>query len=47
MTRTVSSPTAARAAMAQAVRADNLKGAEQILLDTGAEPPVPPGVTTT
>ncbi|TXS42178.1 hypothetical protein EAO75_33910 [Streptomyces sp. uw30] len=41
------SPTAARAAMAQAVRADNLKGAEQILLDTGAEPPVPPGVTTT
>lgn len=41
------SPDAARAAMAQAVRADNLKGAEQILLDTGAEPPLPPGVTTT
>lgn len=31
-------PEAARAAMAQAVRADNLKGARQILVDTGAEP---------
>ncbi|MFJ8537200.1 DUF5994 family protein [Streptomyces sp. NPDC093591] len=33
-----SPPGAARAAMAQAVRADNLKGAGQILVDTGAEP---------
>ncbi|MGN9755818.1 DUF5994 family protein [Streptomyces sp. SD31] len=34
-----SPPDAARAAMAQAVRADNLKGARQILVDTvGAEP---------
>ncbi|MBC9730081.1 DUF5994 family protein [Streptomyces sp. TRM68367] len=31
-------PDAARAAMAQAVRADNLKGAERILVDTGAGP---------
>ncbi len=30
-------PGAAHAAMAQAVRADNLKGAGQILVDTGAE----------
>ncbi|MGI5376906.1 DUF5994 family protein [Streptomyces sp. CA-251387] len=29
---------AARAAMAQAVRADNVKGARRILVDTGAEP---------
>ncbi|KUM80095.1 hypothetical protein J7F01_19830 [Streptomyces sp. ISL-22] len=31
-------PAAARAAMAQAVRADNVKGARRILVDTGAEP---------
>ena len=31
-------PDAARAAMAQAVRADNVKGAGRILVDTGAEP---------
>ncbi|MFI7408466.1 DUF5994 family protein [Streptomyces sp. NPDC049627] len=31
-------PGAARAAMAQAVRADNVKGAGRILVDTGAEP---------
>ncbi|MEU2286659.1 DUF5994 family protein [Streptomyces sp. NPDC013178] len=31
-------PGAARAAMAQAVRADNLKGAGRILVETGAEP---------
>ncbi|ELS54977.1 DUF5994 family protein [Streptomyces viridochromogenes] len=31
-------PAAARAAMAQAVRADNVKEARRILLDTGAEP---------
>lgn len=37
-----SPPDAARAAMAQAVRADNLKGAVQILVDTGAEHLAPP-----
>jgi hypothetical protein len=37
-----SPPGAARAAMAQAVRADNLKGAEQILVDTGSEHLAPP-----
>lgn len=31
-------PDVARAAMTQAVRADNLKGAGRILVDTGAEP---------
>ncbi|MFG2793753.1 DUF5994 family protein [Streptomyces sp. NPDC048419] len=31
-------PHAARAAMTQAVRADNLKGAARILVDTGADP---------
>jgi hypothetical protein len=35
-------PDAARAAMDQAVRADNLKGAGQILVDTAGEPPASP-----
>ncbi|MGJ3560923.1 DUF5994 family protein [Streptomyces sp. INA 01156] len=35
-------PEAARAAMARAVRADNVTGAEQILLDTGSDTPSPP-----
>ncbi|MGY3204013.1 DUF5994 family protein [Streptomyces sp. TE5632] len=35
-------PDAARAAMARAVRADNVTGAEQILIDTGSDTPSPP-----
>ncbi|TVL92510.1 DUF5994 family protein [Streptomyces sp. SAJ15] len=42
-------PDAARAAMAQAVRADNITSAEQILIDTGTHPahlgPAEPGQT--
>lgn len=37
-------PDTARAAMARAVQADNVTGAGQILIDTGADPPhTPPG----
>ncbi|MEV0691744.1 DUF5994 family protein, partial [Streptomyces sp. NPDC050388] len=35
-------PDAARAAMARAVQADNVTGAEQILIDTGNDTPSPP-----
>lgn len=35
-------PDAARAAMARTVRADNVTGAEQILIDTGGDTPSPP-----
>ncbi|SDD64539.1 DUF5994 family protein [Streptomyces prasinopilosus] len=35
-------PDAARAAMARAVRADNVTGAGQILIDTGSDTPSPP-----
>ncbi|MFE0515179.1 DUF5994 family protein [Streptomyces sp. NPDC058964] len=36
------SPDAARAAMARAVRADNVTGAKQILIDTGSDTPPTP-----